>query len=318
MTKLIVGGAGFVGQHLVDDLLSANLNERIVVVDKEQFHDTPLTKKATQLEFIKGDICHKDIQTKIFSLIGDEPSQVWHLAANSDILKSAFEIDLEYQLTLASTVALINASKLLNFSQIIFSSSSAVYGEYKGSVPYRETDMTHPISFYGVAKLASENFLKVFSARTAIPVYIFRFANIVGPRMTHGLLHDLYQNLQRGEESVRVLGDGRQRKTFLHVKDLIVGMKRILSKEQSGIFNLGPGDEGVTVLEIATKFRDTFSPRSPIILGSETRGWAGDVPLVLMNCDKAQEITGNFQSSNSAIEKTISAYCASHPFRNGS
>jgi UDP-glucose 4-epimerase len=173
-------------------------------------------------------------------------------------------------------------------------------------IGFSEEQVCHPESFYGVAKLSSEHVLRITLQRFQIPLWIFRFANIVGAPATHGVIYDLLLKIREDPDQLRVLGNGSQRKTYLHVQDLVKKMLELISFQREGIWNLGPGDDGILVSQIAGMISMHVAPNASISFGEQAYGWLGDVPVARMNCDKLLKDTAKMRfGSESAVHLAI-------------
>ncbi len=213
---------------------------------------------------------------------------VWHLAANSDIPAGVHDSNIDYQDTFLTTYHTGLAMKQCGFKTIYFASTSAVYGDHGDNVISELTAPLMPISNYGAMKLAGEAILSAFAEQFIEKLVIFRFPNVVGAPATHGIIYDLINKLIRDPMKLPVLGDGTQRKSYLHVADLVNAMVLIgeKSNERRTICNIGPTDSGINIKEIAQMVRDEVAPSALIQYGSGNRGWVGDVPKFCYNVDK--------------------------------
>jgi UDP-glucose 4-epimerase len=210
--------------------------------------------------------------------------------------------------TFLTSIKVSQIAKSINAKQIVFSSSSAVYGDYFGAKLYEHKTELNPISYYGSLKAASELYLKSFGITNSIGVMIFRFPNVIGKKMTHGLLYDLPKKIDFTSGTVKVLGNGFQKKPYLFVEDLIDLMYSLLNVNEKliDIFNLGPIDEGIEIREIVKIFLNKEFPRIIPIYENTHSGWIGDVPLVNLSVDKLKSIMPNHNlTSKSALLKTL-------------
>jgi UDP-glucose 4-epimerase len=290
MRHLITGVAGFVGSQLADALLAAG--DAVCGVD-----DFSLGKAAhlagaqanPRFGFVEADISQTAEAIRAFrQLAGDTaPDIVWHLAANSDIAAGVADPSIDFTRTLQTTFATIEAAKAIGARQIAFSSTSAVYGETERRLTEDFGPML-PISSYGATKLSSEALLSAAAEQALDRIWIFRFPNVVGPRATHGALHDFAHRLSGRPASLSVLGDGTQTKPYLHVTELIEAMRFIVSHaaERRNLFNIGPQTAGTRVSFMAQAMIDEMAPGTPIAYGGGDRGWVGDVPRFDYAVDK--------------------------------
>jgi UDP-glucose 4-epimerase len=299
---IILGGAGFIGSNLAQHL--SRLSKKITIVDNFSLGSLKILedlnlKNNLNIKVIDGDINSSTTWNHIYENNLEE-SFIWHLAANSDIKSGATNPYPDLINTFQTTASLIAHARELKLSGIAFASSSAVYGNKNHRLS--EEMSCDPISNYGVAKLASENMLRAYSNLREIPLWIFRFANIVGTPATHGLLFDLFLKYKKNNHQVEILGNGSQLKTYLGVNELIKFMLKLIEQKNSGTWNLGPNDQGVSVEKIAKLFAEHLIPIPALQFGITTHGWPGDMPTALLNCDK---LFGLFQETKLSSEVFI-------------
>lgn len=286
---VITGGAGFVAVNLIRRLLSAG--ESVVALD-----DLSRGKREALVEF-EGDPqfefhvidCSDPIaMVAVFGQLG-EVTDVWHLAANSDIPAGIEDATIDLERTFLTTVATLAAMKTYKIPALHFASSSAIYGDLGDREIFEDIGPLHPISNYGAMKLASE-----VQIRAAIEAYlpradIFRFPNVIGVPATHGVIMDFMLKLKAQPDLLEVLGNGTQQKAYLHVDDLIDAMLHVAALDgRYLVYNIGPSDDGVTVQWIAETVRDHVAPKAAIQYGEGSRGWVGDVPRFRYSCARLQ------------------------------
>lgn len=279
MKILITGGAGFIGSQLAEKLIDdGNL---IVCVDNLMLGSldniTELLKND-RFKFINSDVSICDELDKIFKQYKFDA--VFHLAANSDIQKSAIEPSIDFKDTFLTTYSVLTAMKTNGVKKLFFSSTSAVYGENIGVKLSENNCDLNPISNYGGAKLASEAFIHSFSYMNDFDSLIFRFSNVIGPKLTHGVLFDFKKKLDKNRNELEIFGDGKQCKPYIHVSDLIEAILLLFSKNYKGvnIFNAGV-DNAITVTEIAQILCDELGVKNvKFKYTGGDRGWKGDAP----------------------------------------
>lgn len=303
---LITGGAGFIGSHLTDKLL--NNGYKIVVLDdlslgrKDNLHQA---FKSENFEFYEGDILDNDLLENIFEKHNFE--MVFHLAANSDIARSHANPNVDLEMTFMTTYNLLQAMRKFNVKKIMFASTSAIYGQTKGVEVKENFGPLFPASHYGAGKLASEAFIASFVENYGIQAWITRFPNICGERTTHGILHDFIKKLKKSPNELEVLGDGKQAKPYLYVKDLVSAILFVCknSNEKINFFNLGV--EGQTdVTKIAEMVISAMGLKAKICYTGGDRGWVGDVPKFAYNLDKIHALGWRASlSSDDAVAKAI-------------
>jgi UDP-glucose 4-epimerase len=305
---IIAGGAGFIGLNLAMELLDCQRNSVTIIDNLSNAHIQRLNEllKAAQyrdrIAFEACDIsdyCHLknawDTIKKGFKIRYPRDNytdkiMVWHLAANSDIPSGIEDPGIDLRDTFMTTYNLLKLCKEENLRSFAFASSSAIYGDH-GEKPISEnTAPLMPISNYGAMKLASEAICFAAKHEFLKNLLIFRFPNVVGVPATHGVIFDFINKLKTNPSQLSVLGDGTQRKSYLHVSDLIKGMVMIseaeISESEAPVFNLGPMNDSVSVKEIAEMVRDLVSPNATITYGITPYGWKGDVPRFNYNIEK--------------------------------
>jgi UDP-glucose 4-epimerase len=304
---VVFGGLGFIGINLVQLLIQDN--KRCLVIDNRSISEELLSSHFTDLakiELLALDMTLPESWETIREKCGSKKIFIWHLAANSDIAQGSQTSIPDVQDTFFTTVQLIESLKYFDCSGLVFASSSAVYGHVNSDIGFSEEQVCRPESFYGVAKLSSEHVLRISLQRLQVPLWIFRFANIVGAPATHGVIYDLLLKIRQDPSQLRVLGDGNQRKTYLHVQDLVEKMLELISFQKGGIWNLGPGDDGILVSRIVELISKHVAPNAKISFGEQAFGWLGDVPVARMNCDRLLRDTAKVQfDSESAVHLAI-------------
>lgn len=237
-------------------------------------------------------------------------SEVWHMAANSDIPAGIADASVDLRDTFLSTFNVLDAMKEAGVPFLAFASSSAVYGDV-GEAPIREdVGPLLPISNYGAMKLASEALISAAVENWLARALIFRFPNVIGVPATHGVILDFVRKLRGTPNKLNVLGSGRQRKAYLHVDDLIdaIVYLRANASERLGYYNIGPEDKGVTVSFIAETTVEAVAPGAGIEIeyGVEDRGWTGDVPRFSYDIAKIRALGWRPQlGSADAVRKAV-------------
>jgi UDP-glucose 4-epimerase len=283
MRTLVVGGAGFIGSHLVDLLVKRG---PVTVFDnftvgKREFSAQHIVSGAARV--VQGDALDLDALTAA----ARDHDLVCHLAANPEARWGLERprLDLE-QGTIASYNAL-EACRQAKVPRVFLSSSGTVYGDT--DKPCGEMDLGHlPISLYGASKLAGESLVAAYVECFGLQGYICRFGNVVGPRATHGAILDFCNKLRAHPSYLDVLGDGNQAKPYLHVTDCAAGIVHVLDQgsEPLNIYNLAP-DGWTTVRRIAELcVAASPDPSAHVEYSGGTRGWPGDVPKSRLIPDK--------------------------------
>jgi len=303
MNALITGGAGFVGSNLAERLLADG--HRVTVFDDLSAGSLEFLaecRKSERFCFVQGDLLEA---SEIGSAMRGQ-EVVFHLAANSDIEKGRRESDRDLRLGTLATFHTLDAMREAGVRQLVFSSSSVVYGE-PATIPTPEDyGPLLPISLYGASKLACEGLISAFAHNYGIQSWIFRFANICGRHGTHGAIVDFIRKLRANPRRLEVLGDGRQAKPNLHVSECVDGMMYGWqhAREHVSYFNLGC-DGATSADDIATYVIAALGLTDVDIVhtGGE-RGWPGDVPQVRLDCTKMEAIGWRAKlTSSQAVER---------------
>ena len=305
MNILITGGAGFIGSHLADVLLSEGHN--VVVFDnllRGRISNLEEASKNSKFSFVKGDILNKDELFKLFD--ENKFDVVFHMAANSDIASSHANPDVDFGNTLTTTYNVLLAMKEFGVKNIVFASTSAIYGDTGVSVD-EDFGPLFPISHYGASKLASEAYISSFCENYGFKAWITRFPNVVGERATHGAIYDFINKLRKNPKELEVLGDGSQIKPYLYVKDLVEAIVLVwkTTNEQVNYFNLGV-ESRTTVREMAEMVIQEMKLDATIKYTGGNKGWVGDVPQFSYSLDKIHNLGWKATvSSNEAVRKSI-------------
>ncbi|HID25836.1 MAG TPA: NAD-dependent epimerase/dehydratase family protein [Thermoplasmata archaeon] len=300
----VTGGAGFIGSHLVDALASRGYS--ITVYDdfssgKKEFITHHLGKKYFKL--VKADLVDEGKLEK--SMMGHDV--VFHLAANPDVRLGAQKPEVAKK-DITATYNLLDAMRKNDVKQIVFSSSSTVYGETPPIPLPEDYGPLLPISVYGAAKLAAEGLISSFCHTFNMQSWIFRFANVVGERGTHGVIVDFIKKLRNNPRELEILGDGKQKKNYLYVKDCVDGILFGFNqtRDQINLFNLG--STGATeVTRIAEMVVEEMRLKDVKFnyTGGE-RGWKGDVPKFRFDVSKINKLGWKAKyNSDEAVRKAI-------------
>lgn len=305
-TVLVTGGAGFIGSHLVDVLLKLGFRVRVVdnlssgFVENIKHHF-----KNPMFKFIKGDL--KDIEFCMEAV--KDVKIVFHLAANPEVRVSVTEPKIHFSENVIVTFNLLEACRREGgVEKFIFASSSTVYGDAE-VFPTPENHVLKPISVYGASKAACESLICSYAYLYGFKAAAIRYANIVGPRLRHGVIYDFLMKLRKNPKKLEVLGDGTQRKSYLHVNDAIEATLLIANKlkEKFETYNVG-NEDWITVKEIAEIVSSVLGLKPKIVFTGGTpdgRGWPGDVKFMLLSIDKVKGLGWKPKhSSREAIKLT--------------
>lgn len=305
MRILITGGAGFIGSHLSDYLLADK--HKVVAVDNLCLGRKENIKhllKNKNFKFFKADVNNLKTMRKVFS--NGKFNIVFHLAANSDISVSYEKPDIDFKRTFLTTYNILNLMRQFKVKRIVFSSSSAVYGE-STKVLSEEKGPFVPESHYGAAKLASEAFISSFVENYGFQAWIIRFPNVVGERATHGVIYDFINKLKKNPNQLDVLGDGEQYKPYFYVKDIVEAILyvRSNSNDKINIYNFGV-DSRTKVKDIARLVIKEMGLNAKIKYSGGDRGWIGDVPEFKYDLSKIKALGWKAKiTSTEAVRKSI-------------
>lgn len=296
----IVGGAGFIGSHLVQQLLDEP-EARIAIFDNfssgREWHLGDAMQDP-RVRIFKGEI--KDLPVLTKAMHGHD--HVYHFASNPDIAKAVTQPDIDFWEGTYLTQNVLEAMRLTGVRRLTYASGSGVYGE-TGTVAVDE-DYTpmRPISTYGASKLACEALICSYCHLFGMQALAFRFANVVGPHQTHGVAYDFIRRLLREPDRLTILGNGTQSKSYIHVNDVIAAMRLVAAQpwQAFDVFNVATEDY-VTVREIADLVAVALGLGDVVysFTGGD-RGWKGDVPLVRFNTQKLR--ARNWRNQYTSLE----------------
>lgn len=306
MKALIIGGAGFIGSHLCDALVGEG--HEVICVDKFILgYGKNILHLTDTLNFkcYEADASDYNQLSGIFAR--EHPDYVFHLAANSDIQASAQNPVVEYQNTYSTTFQILSCMREHGTKKMFFASTSAVYGDKRDLLLDENTDRLAPISYYGAAKLGSEALISAFSYMNDIDVLVFRFPNVIGPRLTHGVIFDFIEKLKADSKHLIILGDGRQTKPYIYVSDLINAIMQFKDSAYGvQLYNVGvEGSTSVTRIADIICGEMGLSDVQYDYTGGES-GWKGDVPRFQFCIDKIRAAGWKAElNSDEAVRKTV-------------
>jgi len=293
----ICGGAGFIGSNLTKYLYRNFPNCTVTIYDNLSsgsldFFDSSLLKK---ISFINSDIKDLDILTDAMN----SQDIVFLLAANPDIALAQKFPDIDFWEGTYLTHNTLEAMRKTEVSKIFYTSGSGVYGE-KNNIEFSEDyGPCVPISTYGASKLASESLIASYCHMYDFRARVLRFANVVGPNQTHGVGYDFLRNLNSNPKSLKILGDGTQTKSYIHINDVLQAINKMIdhllddsNKYSYDVYNVASGDY-ITVNQIADLTCEVLNLSPGDVKYDFTggsRGWKGDVPKIKFNCNKIKQL----------------------------
>jgi len=289
---LIVGGAGFIGSHFTDCLLLMPEIRAVTLYDNfssgREWHYRHHQDDA-RLEIVRGEVGDLDLLTE--SMRGHDV--VIHLASNPDIARAAVEPEIDFHQGTALTNNVVEAMRRAGVPRLLYASGSGVYGDIGETEAFEDYGPLIPTSTYGASKLAGEGLISSYCHMFGLTARVFRFGNVVGPRQTHGVGLDFVRRLKADPTQLRILGDGRQSKSYIYVTDVVsaVLLANVSDAGSFRAFNVATGDY-ITVTEIADLAVEVLELKSRPRYGytGGDRGWKGDVPVVRLNTDRIKSL----------------------------
>ncbi len=311
MKAFVAGGAGFIGSHLMEALLQEG--HEVVCMDNLSLGrraNIAHLLKEDKIRFYEEDLLDLDKTDEIMKK--EEIEYVFHLAANSDIRASAENPSVEYRNTYSTTYSLLEGMRKNHIKKMFFASTSAVYGNKKDQMLDEDTPDLRPVSYYGAAKLGSEALLNAYSYMNDMSVLVFRFPNVIGPRLTHGVIFDFIRKLKENPKELEILGDGQQTKPYIYVFDLIDAIMQFMNTIEAGVnlYNIGV-ETSSSVAAIADIVCEEMGLKDVNYrYTGGTGGWKGDVPKFQYCLDKVHTAGWHAKyTSDEAVRRTVRDNC---------
>ena len=288
MGAVVTGGCGFIGSHLVDAL--AARGEEIAVIDNLSTGN--LENLAASLPTGRCTFHRMDLNGNGWERVLKGAEAVYHLAADPDVRMSGVRPESVLRNNILATARVLEAMRGQDVPRLVFTSTSTVYGEAKLIPTPEDYSPLEPISVYAGSKLACEALISAYCHSYGMQAWVFRFANIIGERSNHGVIWDFIHKLRENPRSLEILGDGRQAKSYLEVRECVRGMLLAVDRAQEAynVFNIG-SEEWIDVKSIADIVVDSLG-----LTGVEyrftggDRGWVGDVPRMLLSIERLKGI----------------------------
>lgn len=312
MNYFIVGGAGFIGSHLVKTIFEKEPQAHIAVFDNfssgRMWH-LETVKDHANLEIVKGDI--KDFEDLRLASSGSDI--VFHFASNPDIARAVTEPDVDFWEGTYLTNNVLEAMRINRIKSIVYASGSGIYGDTGTLEVSEDYSPMRPISTYGASKLACEALICSYCHMFDMSAAALRFANVVGPHQTHGVGYDFVRKLMQEPSELQILGDGQQSKSYIHVSDVVSAMLMLaesLPENDIVCCNVATEDylKVIEIADIVTKIMGLQGVRYKFSGGD--RGWKGDVPIVRFDTSRIRGMgwSNRYSSSEAIIDSVRSIY----------
>ena len=305
---LVTGGAGFIGSHIVEYLVRHGWYVRVVDnLSSGRIENLEHVKDSPNLEITIVDL--KDQRT--IHKIVEDVEVVFHYAANPEVRVSTTHPRIHFNENVVATFNLLEAMRESNVKYLVFASSSSVYGE-PDTIPVPEDAPLKPVSVYGASKVACEALIHAYSELYGIKSVILRYANVIGPRIRHGVVYDFVQKLVREPRKLEILGDGTQIRSFIYIDDAITATMLALNKltKQVEIYNVA-SEDWITIKQVADTVVEAMGLKNvtyiykPVLHGV---GWLGDVKRIALDISKLKNIGFKPRySSRDAVRLTVQA-----------
>lgn len=304
MRYLVTGCAGFIGSHLVDRLLQDG--HEVVGIDNFSTGQRAFLEQANQSDrftLFERDLLNKEEIKPAFQGV----DAVFHMAANADVRYGTEHPHKDLEQNTIVTFNVLEAMRSQGVKCIAFSSTGSIYGEAAHIPTPENTAFPVQTSLYAASKLAAEGLLQAYAEGFGFQAYIFRFVSILGERYTHGHVFDFYKQLLKNPNELHVLGNGKQRKSYLYIQDCIDAMFYVMqhAKDKVNIFNLGT-NEYCQVTDSIGWMNEYLGLDPQLIYGGGERGWIGDNPFIFLDTSKVCELGWKSKLSiQEAVKKTI-------------
>jgi UDP-glucose 4-epimerase len=290
MKVLVTGGAGFIGSHLVDRLIREGYEVKVIDnLSSGRIENIKHHIDEGKIELIIGDL--KGSETALKAV--EEVDVVFHFAANPEVRVSTTNPDVHFNENVVATFNLLEAVRKKNVKELVFASSSSVYGE-PDEIPVEEKAPIKPVSVYGASKAACEALIHAYSKLYEVNAVILRYANVVGPRLRHGVIWDFVNKLLRNPAELEILGDGKQVRSYIYINDAVEATITAWKKAKASyeVYNIA-SEDWITVDEVADEvikamgLSNVKKVYKPVLHGV---GWPGDVKRIALKIDKIKKL----------------------------
>jgi len=289
----IAGGAGFIGSHFTDRLLGDSPTARVTIYDNfssgRRWHYEHHVDDS-RLRVVTADL--NDSAALQDAIAGHDT--VLHLASNPDIARAVADPDVDFREGTVLTRQIVEAMRATGVRRLLFASGSGVYGDIGAVEGVEDRGPMVPISPYAASKIAGEALIAAYCHLFEFRACVFRFGNVVGPRQTHGVGFNFLRDLTANPQSLSILGDGSQSKSYIHIDDIVAAVLCAHDNAAGSFeaYNVATGDY-ITLTEVARIAVETMG-LDPAAVRFEyaggDRGWKGDVPIVRLNTDRIRAL----------------------------
>lgn len=304
MRYFVTGGAGFIGSNLVDRLLG--LGHQVVAYDnfstgRLQFLEA--AERSSNFTLHRGDLLDADALRR--AMRGCD--FIFHLSANADVRYGTEHPRKDLEQNAIATFNVLEGARQNAIAGIAFSSTGSIYGEPEIFPTPEDAPFPVQTSLYGASKLAGEGLIAAYAEGFGLRAWIFRFVSVLGERYTHGHIYDFFQALNRDPTRLHILGNGKQRKSYMHIGDCIDAMLLAIDRADSkvNILNLG-NDEYCAVIDSVGWICNYLGVKPELSFGGGERGWIGDSPFIYLDTKKIRML--GWQPKNTirqGVERTL-------------
>jgi UDP-glucose 4-epimerase len=288
MFDVVTGGAGFIGSHLVDYLVDHG--REVVVIDSLTAGSLANLQRHERDRNVR--IIRSDLMTDGWQDACSGAERVYHLAADPDVRLSSINPDTQISNNIVATYRVLEAMRAYRIQEIVFTSTSTVYGEAAVIPTPEDYAPMEPISVYGASKLSCEALVSAYCHSFGMRSWVYRFANIIGQRSGHGVIPDFIRKLRENPGELLILGDGTQSKSYLEVGSCVEAMVYAAAhaKDRVNTFNIG-SEDWIDVKSIADiVVEEMHLPHTKFRFTGGERGWVGDVPRMLLDIEKIKKL----------------------------
>lgn len=288
MKVFVTGAAGFIGSNLVDRLLADG--HTVVGYDN---YSTGIERfladasRNSRFRMIKGDLLNATAMREAM----DGSDLVFHFAANADVRFGTDDPRRDLDQNTVATFNVLDTMRALGIKRIAFSSTGSIYGEAKVIPTPEDAPFPRQTSFYGASKLGAEGFIAAYCEGFGFEGYVFRFVSILGERYTHGHVYDFVKALRQDPSRLRILGNGKQRKSYLYIGDCIEAMLHAITETRGGfhVFNLGT-NEYCEVSDSVSWITARLGVEPKLEFTGGDRGWIGDNPFIFLDTSRIRAL----------------------------